>query len=667
MKIKYNNQKIKTEINGFDELLFGGLQLQNLIKEKENDNKNKVKVESPLTIVIRGELGTSRALLAMQLLHGITKSLRGLEQSEQDGAIEIDDPVFYTDDKQKINVEDMLLDTVISKCVAKIVEARAKGVKGKWMRDQFCKTIFNLPQNLNIPINLQNLDAYVAQEIIEYNSRSNALHLALPSKAFSRSSSNDVLCIPRKYDRLGAYCSKEKPPLCLDELSEEFFNVHIWSAQDREKTNFEDYCIKSSKGHIPCIVLDKEFDKEDKNLYDKAFVVIYIESNHTDIEQYNADLIIEMRSHTDPTTDYVNHQLSIRKSTLQDTAHGWHLYKKRDYGIEVYPSSHVVLQRRRHMPKGVLRAQLDILSETYQHFIDKKTEFDSISALTEFVGRPDNCREMNLTTLYDNFFKGDCPEDILSDILVGKDDSMSQVTAIIGPANTYKRYLTLGGTFSANSKGAHTLHVLLDKENDIILQKMICPATIFNNPKNILKKRCTDCIHCYQCIHFKEIRMGCISSDEFFYYLIQQLRVSNESEDKSRTIKRIVIDDLQKIEFCFPMIRKDSLFLTGLISICRDYNVDLFILCDKSSEMVQALRAQADNVICTERTSSYDLDIYIERYSGPSSPSHIWGCHVSNIKELFYCDVEKNNKKYRINEKSIKNFSVYSMEDYWKK
>lgn len=24
------------------------------------------------------------------------------------------------------------------------------------------------------------------------------------------------------------------------------------------------------------------------------------------------------------------------------------------------------------MPKGVLRAQLDILSETYQHFIDKK-------------------------------------------------------------------------------------------------------------------------------------------------------------------------------------------------------------------------------------------------------------------------------------------------------
>ena len=196
---------------------------------------------------------------------------------------------------------------------------------------------------------------------------------------------------------------------------------------------------------------------------------------------------------------------------------------------------------------------------------------------------------------------------------------------------------------------------------------MICPAAIFNNPKNILKKRCSDCIHCYRCIHFKEIRMGCISSDEFFYYLIQQLRVSNASEDESRVIKRIVIDDLQKIEFCFPMIRKDSLFLTGLISICKDYNVDLFILCDKSSERVQELRAQADNVICTERTPAYDLNIYIERYSGPSSPSHIWGCHVTNIRELFYCDAEENNKKYRINEKSIENFSVYSMESYWEK
>lgn len=662
MKIIYNSQKIRTEINGFDELLFGGLQLQTVTKDKDG-----TKVIKPLTIVIRGELGTSRALLAMQLLHGITKSLRALKTSDEEQSIEIGIPVFYTDNKSSINISDMLVDTVISKCIGRIVESNAKGENGKWKGNQFCKTIFEIPQNINVPIDFQKLDDYIGQEIIEYNSRTNALHVALPSKAFFRNAQNRLMSIPRRYDSLGEYCSGNDNPPFLEELSEEFFKVHIWSSENREDKALVAYCTDCVDKYIPCIVLDKEYKKEDKYLIDNALVVIYMENCNTDIERYNADLIIEMRSHVDPDNEYVNHQLSIKKSALQDTAHGWHLYKKRDYGIEVYPSSHVLLQKRRHMPKGVLRAQLDILSETYQYFIDKKEDFDSRSALSEFIGKREDSRSDILNNLYKNFFRGDCSEDILQKILIGEDDSKCQVTAIIGPANTYKRYLTLGGTFSASSKGKHTLNILLDKENDIMLQKMICPATIFKNPNAIFQKRHTDCINCYKCIHFKEIRMGCISSDEFFYYLIQQLRVSNESVDKSRRIKRIVIDDLQKIEFCFPMIRKDSLFLTGLISICKDYNVDLFILCDKSSEMVQALRAQADNVICTERTSEYDLDIYIERYSGPSSPSHIWACRITNIKELFYCDVEAGVKKYRLNEKSIKNFSVHTMEDYWKK
>jgi len=174
-------------------------------------------------------------------------------------------------------------------------------------------------------------------------------------------------------------------------------------------------------------------------------------------------------------------------------------------------------------------------------------------------------------------------------------------------------------------------------------------------------------MECYKCIHFKEIRMGCISTDEFFYYLIQQLKVSLEMKDKSQRIRRIVLDDLQKIEFCFPMIDKDSLFLSGLISICKDYAIDLFILCDKSSEKVNALRSNADNVICTDRNSEYDLDIFVERYAGYSSPSHIWGCHVTNIKDLFCCDAEsKDKKKYRLNEKNLRGFKVCSLEKYWR-
>lgn len=668
MKIVYNNQKIETEINGLDELLFGGLQLQNIAEEskKKNDCEAKDTFKKPLIVVIQGELGTSRALLAMQLLHGITKSLRALESNSQEG-IDIADPVFFTTNKSNINVSDMLVDTVISKCISHIVEENAKGEKGKWKGDLFCRTIFKVPQSINLPMNLLHLDDYLGQEIIEYNSRTNALHVALPSKALSKNRVDNAMCIPRRYDSLGEYIQEDDVLSALAPLDKEFFAVRIPSS----KTYLDYYVANLDGKKIPCIVLDKDNapgnEDTDDELTKNSLVVIYIKKHNTELEDYNADLIIEMRSHTDPDNEYVNHQLSIRKSVLQDTAHGWHLYKKRDYGFEVYPSLHVILQRRRHMPKGVLRAQLDILSKTYQHFIDEQKNFNSISTLANFLSITEQHREENLKGLYENFSRGECPEDILQNILVGNNDSKCQVTAIIGPANTYKRHLMLGGTFSASCRGEHTLNILLDKEDNIILQKMICPATIFRTPKDIINKKCASCIGCYKCIHFKEIRMGCISSDEFFYYLIQQLRVSNESVDESQRIRRIVIDDLQKIEFCFPMIRKDSLFLTGLISICKDYDVDLFILCDKSSEIVQALRAQADNVICTERTPDYDLNIYIEHYSGPSSPSHIWACHVTNIKDLFYCDVESGCKRYRLNEKSIRNFSVYSMEDYWKK
>lgn len=676
MKTSYSNYKIKTEINGFDELLFGGLQLQTIGEKK------------PLIIVLRGELGTSRALLAMQLLHGITKSLKQLNKHLTNKEVaKISDPIFYTKQKSRSNISDMLVDTIISKCINKIIEENAQDEvsttpqeKGKWPNNLFCQTIFDVPPRLSLPLNVSELDYYLSQEIIVYNSRTNALHVALPTKALSAKLSDRSLVISRRYDNLGEYCKGQHPketdeeyPTELssddlpDSLSEEFFNVNIWDEENKGELGLKKYAIFLQEQRIPCLVLDKEYSEEDKSIREKALVVIYIENKNTELDEYNADMIIEMRNHTDSQTEYLCHQLAIIKSTLQDTAHGWHQYKKRDYGIEVYPSAHVILQRRRHMPKGVLRAQMDILSETYQHYIDSLKEYKGTETLLDFINRPSSQKEDNLKNIYDKFAKTECTEDILENILINNNDNQSQVTAIIGPPNSYKRHLTLGSTFSACCRGEHTLNILLDKEDNTILQKMICPATIFKAPKEIIKRKCDFCIKCYECIHFKEIRMGCISSDEFFYYLIQQLRVSKESADLHRQIRRIVIDDLQKIEFCFPMIDKDPLFLTGLISICKDYDVDLFILCDKYSNKVEALRAQADNVICTERTPDYDLNIYIEHYFGPSSPSHIWGCHITNIKDLFYCDTESYAERYRLNPKSIKSFSLYSMENYWKK
>lgn len=667
MNILYNNQKLKTHIGGLDDLLFGGLHIQTIVQTN---------MGRPLTIVIRGEYGTSRSLLAMQMLHGITKSLYKLETKGDDG-IQIGTSVFYTQDKSEENVSDMLVDMVLSQCVGKVIEANITektdnhGNEITWKGSLFCQTLFDVPASTSLPIDLSKLDLYVANEILVYNSRTNSLHIGLPSTSISYKPSDNPLTIERRHSALGEFCKDLQHPIeQLGELSSNFFPVHVWSEENTSKNKLLHHVEGLGNQKIPCIVLDKPFEQTDKLIAEHALVVVYIENSY-DAEKHNADVIIEMRNYTDPKTNYLCSQLSIQKSVLQDTAHGWHQYKKRDYGIEVYPSTHVILQRRRHMPKGIQRAHAGILFETYQYFIDRQTDYNCVSSLSKYLSTymesPEERIRQNLDNLYTNFSKSDCPEDILNNILVKESDCNSQITAIIGPANSYKRYLTLGGTFSACSHKEHTLHILLDKDDDIILKKMICPATIFKEPNDILQKKCASCMECYKCIHFKEIRMGCISTDEFFYYLIQQLKVSREMKDKSQQIRRIVLDDLQKIEYCFPMIDKDSLFLPGLISICKDYAIDLFILCDKSSDKTGALRSTADNVICTERNSDYDLDIYVERYAGYSFPSHIWGCHVTNIKDLFCCDAEsKDKKKYRLNEKSLRGFKVCSLEKYWR-
>ena len=375
MRILYNNQKLKTHIGGLDDLLFGGLHLQTVVQTN---------VVKPLSIVICGELGTSRSLLAMQMLHGITKSLSKLEDNAENG-IELAAPVFYTQDKSEENISDMLVDTVLSQCIGKVIEANItektddKGNEITWKGSLFCQTLFRVPPSTTLPIDLSSLDLYVANEILVYNSRTNSLHVGLPSTSVSYKSSDNPLIIERRHSTLDEfYYDTQYPIQRLGDLSAEFFPVFVKSEKNIKKNGLFNYISGLGNKKIPCLVLDKKYEPSDVVIAEHALVVIYIENSGSDIDKYNADVIIEMRNYTDAGTNYLCNQLSIKKSVLQDTAHGWHQYKKRDYGIEVYPSTHVILQRRRHMPKGIQRAHAGILFETYQYFIDRQKDYNCV-------------------------------------------------------------------------------------------------------------------------------------------------------------------------------------------------------------------------------------------------------------------------------------------------
>lgn len=664
---KFHGQKIKTEIEGLDQLLFGGLYL---------NSPDAIYIQKPLSIAIYGDKGTSRALLAMQLLHGITKSLKQFtfySQSDQQ-EIAFKEPLFYTDNKGLDNLSDMLLDMLTAKTITKLIE-RCAQKKHMWKSSALCNAIFDTrhPNNTFISLNGNQLDFLLGLEILIYDIHTNALHLAKPNKKNLQKDGiyepiflRKRLSVEEYMEAMRTACQTQD-----DELVCNFFDVKFHSQLQNHPRELCNYWGKDNE-IIPCLVIDQTKHNSTDNvllnlLKEKSFVTISISDEEPDRKHSSFDMIIELRRYEDNNIHYVFNQLCIKKSAIQDTAMGWHIFKKREHGFEVYPSTHVLLQKRRHMPRSILVSQYGVLEETYQHFMENQPQSPPEESVQNYMERQKS--QERLTPPHKEYMditkKLSSPFHILKNILMPSEhNSKAESTALIGPPNTFKRFLTLSSSFYASCKNIHTLNILLDKEDTVMFRKILCPACICNKKDFNDNEETKFCVECYNRIHLSNIRMGCISSEEFFFYLIKQIKISHKSENP---IKRIVIDDLQKIEFCFPALHMDKLFLTTLISICKDYGVDLFMLCDSSSPLVPALRAQADNVICTERSKEISsLNVYIERYVGFSRPSQIWKCCFSNIMEQFFCEtVQKKGPQFNISDRNITEDCISSMEQYW--
>lgn len=259
------------------------------------------------------------------------------------------------------------------------------------------------------------------------------------------------------------------------------------------------------------------------------------------------------------------------------------------------------------------------------------------------------------------------PDDILGYLLAQKETAPSgKIIAIIGNSNTFKRFLAIGSSFCAAKKGYHTLFLTFDRLSSNLLQQMQCPALINkenglpcvetapNNRKEgqiqykDLSASCSSncsydncllksCKKCYDFLHAFNINMGCISSDELLYYLEEQLEIY--FDEKGSRIKRIIFDDLQKVDFCFPLLRDNGLFFAALKSFCQKRGIDLIVLCDKKAELVNELISLSENVIYVNRENNpHEVSILIEKLAGNIRPSQIFKIKTKNIYTLFSCD-----------------------------
>jgi len=679
----------------------GGGKLEPSKGEDVSESKSKVKKVVPLSIVIYGKGGTHRSFLAMQLLHGITKSLRSLPIGNKETEISLAEPIYYSGNKKEENLSDMLLDAVISKCVQRIIRNNIEK-ESKWLGNQFSSFIFELEKATNLsPLNSDTVDKYIGEEAVVYNERTNALHFTVayrPDGEKISSNNNDNLIAKRQYNDINEYAKLLKNKKDIpDDLAEEFFELSICGNDSRINFKKKLNDISKSDKFIPCLVIDKNNDKTkaDKNnigvvneyVKSKCLTIIYLSNEMEDLKSIKSDLIIELRIHEDEEIRYEINQLCISKSSLQTAALGWHQYKKRDNSIEVYPSAHLLLQRRRHMPKALLRTNTDILSDTFQQYVDANLYDTNIATVYEKYELTKNRIATGRLKGIFKTLKNDLhTSGILKNILVDRDSSgeekeeadderRGQTTVVIGSPNSYKRFLSLAKTFSASFAKRHTLYVLLDQEYNNLRKSMVCPTWEFRHstsgkaPKNFLEHNSNGepglppCHKCYSYIHFWNLRMGNITPDEFYFFFIQQL-------EAIKGIGQVIIDDIRKIEFSFPLLKRDILFLTTLISICKDYDVNLLILCDKSSAFVHELRSLADNVICTEvvcpeHKKEKETRIYLEKYAGYNAPSHIFACRIKKMEDLFYCESLNGKLSYHLNENRVENMNVFNMDEYW--
>lgn len=734
--------KISTGIQGLDKMLLGGLQLP-LIRSGEDVASS----EKGIIIVLKGDRGTDKTLFAMQMMHGIAKSLNNLEVKPKA-------PAFYSLDKKTDQMNDMLLDFIISKCIDKMIRTKEND---EWTGSRFADAIFDtskiragatqsctpppFPENLKSKI-----DSYISEGIVFYNIRTNSLHFRTAQSIDSQAN----ILFTRRHDNvsdyqnvLGAFSSEGNCDFRND-FFEVQFNGHIPTVSGNKDSKKEmEYKYVTTPSHTfskilshiqkgaednsknnsmpsSCIVIDGLTKISDSDLRSfeltpfehilrkSALVTIIVIDDLDEKLKISADILIELGRIENNKENYTSHSLRICKSVFQMYAYGWHEYKKRDYGIEVYPNSHLLLQQKRYLPQAKILTQQGVLENHYLRHVNAKVTGDVKDKTLPKVKEYDDYKKaensaMDILRNLHYKYKNEAVTTVngaLQELLGYKEHGRNsnpsgKIIAILGSPNSFKFYLAAGSCFCAARQGIHTLFLTFDRLIDNLREHLVCPAWETLNKENSIipcfeqvqesesnksyanEYSCTancsyhcqlsKCNNCYSMMHSFNINMGCISTDELLHYLNEQLDICFK-KGGNKKIGRIIIDDLQKIDYSFPLLKGNDLFLSAIKNYCQKKSIDLIILCDKSAGLARCLRSLADNVICMQQDEAgKTVSIYVEKFSGITPPSHILKGGIcvdksdgKSIYEIFECVGSSCIIKFE------SNTTPTSFKDFWK-
>lgn len=697
-----NAKKLRTQIKGLDDIFYGGI------------NVDDSQQEGTL-IAIFGSKGVNKIQLAIQMVQGLTESLW-----KERGNENCNDSLFYSINKRTNEMRSILTNILVYRDISDKIQSYRLNDEIKPLLEVL-KKYFDLQKiqgSLYADVagladsSPDEILSFLSDGSVYYNERTSSLNIQQVEE-------NDS-------------CKNQLFRLKEDELQFEGNHVIFYGKdhlENTDKTKSESMIApqylsslnailgelgkryKNGNGSkIPCIAIDGFSQLSEEEL--KRVPLAYIEGllrrmSHVSILVFddkckaigcNADIVINMtRRDVLDKASFSYSELQVTKCLPQLFAPGRHQYKLTHIGIEVYPNTERVLNRKNFDNRlycDVNRSMFVPSYRDYFQYLQQQDKNISNSIETSLLQNGNSCtttlesfrnvQEQYLRNLVRNRHSSNIEDcfTLLGNILFRNEveecanfedaNPTNIITTLVGKGyeDTTYNYFANAVVFNKACRKQETLYVVFAKDGDQVRTNVSCPC--------LRKRGCCDiCIDCHKRLHLFTVRMGDISAAELLYRLDEVLNYYNTDNSKHK-ISQIVVDEIQTaVEFAFPSLFEDRLFLPALIRLFRRHRIPTLFMCQKNKKYASELCSFADNVIMLDRHNPIDdvnelrerLDILIPKYycSEPFNRHFAYTIPLDeNTKSgLFVC--EKNGIKMNPDYiGALQEVPTIRVESFWK-
>lgn len=642
-----NAKKLRTQIKGLDDIFYGGIDVDDCQQEGT-------------LIAIFGSKGVNKIQLAIQMVQGLTESL-----VNESGNENRDDSLFYSINKRTDEMRSLLTNITVHRDISDklqsyrlndetqpLLEVLKKYFDLQKIQDSLYEEVADLADS-----SPDEILSFLSDGSVYYNKRTSSLNILQVEENDScknqlfRLKEDDLLF----EDNHVVFYGKDHLEDTAKTRSESMIAPQYLSSFNAILGELGERYKNGNGSKVPCIAIDGFSQLSEEEL--QRVPLAYIEGllrrmSHVSILVFddkgktigcNADIVIDMtRRDVLDKASFSYSELQVTKCLPQLYAPGRHQYKLTHIGIEVYPNTERVLNRKNFDNRLYCDVNRSMFTPSYRDYFQYLQQQCKNYSNTEGTSLLENgnsglktwnafkeARDKYQVNLVNNRHASNT--DILSSLLdnimfrndVEKRANFEEanptniITTLVGKGyeDTTYGYFANAVVFNKACRKQETLYVVFAKDGDQVRGNVSCPC--------LRKRGCCDiCIDCHKRLHLYTVRMGDISAAELLYRLDELLNHYNTDNSKHK-ISQIVVDEIQTaVEFAFPSLFEDRLFLPALIRLFRRHRIPTLIMCQKDKKYASELCSFADNVIMLDRYNASDdnheprehLDILIPKY-----------------------------------------------------